>query len=678
MNVLTSLKLGQSTSLLSGYKAKAIIGSCNEVPFIPSSKNALYEQDIIVTKPNYCAKWSYPTITLCNDVEDLLTSMLLIRLRMSSGKVSPPAKWPAGALLLAGLTPEERTIALTEVSSEIGLDLNTPDRSYALVCRSREVGTATHHCYERGIFGDTQPGCTLLPETLTALKKLEKISKQTADVTLEGARGYMAFFETFGSHFVSSVTVGDVLLQVFAYEPAEYRKLIEAYKDNQSSLSGLASPSFVYFTTPHSKSTGYGYTAAIGKICIASDDTALTETLQEGLWNEDEYACTNSIFAPYRRSDSVDANIIFTKIVVTDVELSSLEVFAEYIRKQIFHFVFKAAMYCRYHSSRAVEPHFVNTCSYDIDSIFKNSDPISGDGLLSTIATPSIDVFKERFELNSLHIELADIVKTFSIFTNALTITSEAEVINVPGSESATLIGHTISVGSPSKTTPVPPTLCLSEKAYSEIKAKLICNKFYGSLVISTGQSDKALVVANGLVFEIINGGIALTADIRLPFVSSNGEIQKHITDLQFSLVAAEARLHYLLAVNRDPNQNVGEALTLVRSFLSWLGSSSTDKSESDAQLLTVQARAMYLAKLAGTDHQIGTPVPYLKYKAYKDVIDSVQNALKTITGDIQNFQERIRARKAEEREIDRETALNENIIKSGKLLEQYTVKNGV
>ena len=91
MNVFISLKLGQFTSLLSGYKAKAIIGSHNEVPFIPSLKNALIEQDIIISKPNCNAKWSYPTITLCNNVEDLLSSLLLIQLRSSSCKGFPPA-----------------------------------------------------------------------------------------------------------------------------------------------------------------------------------------------------------------------------------------------------------------------------------------------------------------------------------------------------------------------------------------------------------------------------------------------------------------------------------------------------------------------------------------------------------------------------------------------------------
>ena len=531
MNILTSLKLGQSTSLLRGYKAKAVVGSHNEVAFIPSLKNALYEQDIIVNNPNYNAEWSYPTITLCDNAEDLLSSMLQICLRPSalpSWQNSSLTKttWPAGAILLAGLTSEERTSSLRDISAEIGLDLSIPNWSYALVCRSRQVGTATHHCYEQGLFGDPKPDCTLKPEALKALKGLEK-PKEVPDASLEGARGYLTFFETFGSHFVSSVTAGDVLLQVFAYESAEYKKLVKIYSDRAQDLSGPTAPTFAYFTVPHSKSTGYGYTSAVSKLWLASDDPAMSKTLEDGLWNENEYACTNSIFAPYLRPDSVNVNTVFKMIVITSIELSSLEVFAEHVRKQIFYWIFKSCMYCRYHRGTGVVPYFVNHCPFDLEIIFKNSDSISGNGLVSNIATPSIDVFKERFELNSLQLESADTVRTFSVFTNALTVTeSDAAKINIPGSKCVTLIGHIISVGASLPRTPT--HLRLSEKAYASIENQILCWKFYGCLLITNSKCSKSLVIVNGLVFKVINGEIALTSDVRHSSVSSSTIIEKH------------------------------------------------------------------------------------------------------------------------------------------------------
>ena len=58
------------------------------------------------------------------------------------------------------------------------------------------------------------PKGTLRPETLQALKKLQKLSKDKPDVNKDGAEGYLEFYNTFGSHFISSIDIGDSLFQV--------------------------------------------------------------------------------------------------------------------------------------------------------------------------------------------------------------------------------------------------------------------------------------------------------------------------------------------------------------------------------------------------------------------------------------------------------------------------------
>ena len=67
-----------------------------------------------------------------------------------------------------------------------------------------------------------------------------------------------------------------------------------------------------------------------------------------------------------------------------------------------------------------------------------------------------------------------------------------------------------------------------------------------------------------------------------------------------------------------------------------------------------------------------GILVPLLRYEAFKDVVKNVEDVIKTASQRLTNFQHQIRARMAEEREIEREQALNENFIKSGKLLKEY------
>lgn len=115
--------------------------------------------------------------------------------------------------MLAGVSVEERARALATLSKEIGLDLGQPGRSYALVRCSRHTGTATYPSYATGLFRHKDPEGTLQPDTLEALKKLEKTSQDPV-VSTDGAKGYLDFYKMFGTHFISAIKSGDTLFQV--------------------------------------------------------------------------------------------------------------------------------------------------------------------------------------------------------------------------------------------------------------------------------------------------------------------------------------------------------------------------------------------------------------------------------------------------------------------------------
>ena len=384
------------------------------------------------------------------------------------------------------------------------------------------------------------------------------------------------------------------------------------------------------------------------------------------MWYDSKYALCNSIFAPYLRSDSININKALQKNVVIGVELASLSLFAEYIRKLIWRRVFKGAMYARYFNSKNVASYFSNNCPYNLDDIYKNSDIIDGNGFLSNIATPTINIFQECIDLSSIVLEAADIVNSFSTFTNALKIpeltSKDNPVVNIPGSSTVTIVSHIISVDA---TGSKPPTLCLSRSAFSKLKSHMFCGEFYGGLLVKSIDGSLSLVIVNGLVFEVIAGKVIVTADVRIS--PSSKILNEHLTDLQFSLVAAEARLNFILSTSKKSAD-----ILLMRRFLLWLGETNS-REAMNTKLVDLQARALYLAKLASeTRGNAGVPIPFLKYEAYRDTINSVEDILKTVSSKIMDFQSQIRARKAEEREINREKALNENIIKSGNLLQKY------
>lgn len=416
MDVATRLRLGQSTNLLAGYKADLY-----SLPFITSSQPALNDSQVLVRSPDYDAEWSWPTISLHGNAEDLLSATLPIKLRPPEDVLKEscvPGVWPAGALVLSSGTGPSHVKARKTLSHQLGVKLNQ-DWSYALVRRSRKIGTATHPCYERGVFGHPEPDTILRPDTLAALKSLEKMQRGSTNVSKTGAEGYLEFYETYGSHFVSGADIGDTIFQVFCFASVEFQTIARVYEKRPDDLSGPRSTSFVLFTTPRSAS-GYGHTAAIGKICITSQDPEMAKTLKDGLWRDDKYAGANSIFAPFLRSDAVDANVTFKKAVVISRELASLGVFAEYYRTLIWRRVFKAAMYAKYHSGSGVAPYFTNNCPYDLDSVFQDSDPLGGDGLLSTLATPSVSIWQEKLNLGDVVLQFPELVKIFSVFANAI------------------------------------------------------------------------------------------------------------------------------------------------------------------------------------------------------------------------------------------------------------------
>ena len=126
-------------------------------------------------------------------------------------------------------------------------------------------------------------------------------------------------------------------------------------------MNGPTAPFFRQYTIKHKDDgDGYGYTAAVGNICLASSDSALKVSIEDGKWYDGEVAYCNSIFTPYFRSDSVNVNTLLKNNVAIGIELAPLSVFAGYIRGLTWQQVFKGAMYLCYANGKDIAPHFSN------------------------------------------------------------------------------------------------------------------------------------------------------------------------------------------------------------------------------------------------------------------------------------------------------------------------------
>ena len=458
---------------------------------------------------------------------------------------------------------------------------------------------------------------------------------------------------------------------MFSYGQEAYKKICQIYDKYPNFLHNSSAIKFAQYTVKHND-RGHGYIAGAGNICLASKDSALTSSIEDGLWMENHYLHGNSIFAPYLNENSIDVGLaIFSKRVPIEVQLYSLSIFAEFVRGLIWQRVFKGAMYSLYADNKGVAPYFPNDCPYDLNAVYEDSDITGEDGdLLSLLATPTVNIFKEVIDLGSIIIRFPDIVKHFSTFSNVLHIPESKASLEILGSSTADICSHIIFVegGKPNA-----PNLRMSNAAYSDIKNRMCCGQFYGGLRLTNSDESKSLVVMNGIVFEADKGKVSVTSDLRSS--PPKEVLNQHLTDVQFSLIAAEARVNFLLS--RESSDERNAALQLIHNHLLWLGGVAgecTALKSASYDPVSIQARALYLAHMVAKPaiKDAGVFVPYLKYNCYKDTIDSVVEVLKSAEKKLSDFQEQIRDRKQEERQVARDNTMNNNIKKTGQLLSEY------
>ena len=425
-----------------------------------------------------------------------------------------------------------------------------------------------------------------------------------------------------------------------------------------SNLHGSGTVSFAIFTTPHHfiGPHEYGYTVAASNICIASDDPALNQSIQAGEWYEGMNLKGNSILAPFF-THKVNIDEAFHKVVATEANLTSLSIVVEKKRRRNWRNVYNCGIYSRFYHGKNVSAYFSNHCPYDIAAVYKESNIIEGDGLLSTIATPTVSLFQEVIQLDLVKLMFPEEVKQMSTFSNALQFPTQNNVIEMPPNASISVVSHIISANAGTD----PPDLRMNEQAISAIKTQMFCGEFYGALRISSTDGCKSLFALNGLAFEVLNEEVTVTCDFRQSPPSE--VLTKHITDLQFSLTAAESRVDFLKA-SKDEN-----SVALLHKYLLWLSNISSACTPPSRSISSLRLRASYLAKQSTATR---AEVPYLSYEAYKDTIQSVSSVITTVNTEIISYQNQIRERKRDERLMNSLNEINQNIVTTGNLLADY------
>ena len=357
-------------------------------------------------------------------------------------------------------------MALATLSKAIRVDLTNPDWRYALVKLTRKDGSSTHASAAHGILMHVRPRSPdadyrLHPEFVRATIRVphagHAVQQDYGDVfNKENVGKILGSFAEYGTHYVSAIELGDTIVQVFAYPSKQFAYVKQAYADKSNVLSGPEAQLFAQFTTGLERGP-YGFVKEYGRILSASNSASFTTDLQQGKWEDTLWSHKDSVFSLFNSKAALswyDLPSQLTDQAPIGVQLATLSLMYEQKRGLIWQRVFKGAMAQKYRTS--IQPNFGIYDTRDFVAML----PEDQSGIVSDIATPSINVYKTRIDLGKMQFVAADQVKDFTVLTNVLSADAEA-AIRVPG-DNVRLFGQVVDMRGAARLGPssyrIPPT----------------------------------------------------------------------------------------------------------------------------------------------------------------------------------------------------------------------------
>jgi hypothetical protein len=654
---LPGLKLGQVANLLLGFKAGWVATDASTAPFFPADSEPLKTADATITAAGV-STWGLPRITLHEDTNSLLSGVFPYSVQALTGDTSVFSA-PSGPLLAGDI---DSAAMLGKLSEYLGVDL-LAGYLYMLVEQVRTSGTASR-AYVAGSGGDAADHLT--PGALTVLGSLSGVAEDSDPQGRLSARSadlFVKSFQAVGTHYVSHITGGDRIFQVFAYKAPVFAEVKAAFLKSAAGkgyVEGLSALPFQYYTTPRNSETGVelGYVSGLGKVNIVSADPVFAASITRGDWFDANRAGGNNIFESSQTGTKVEM-ADFTAVVPIAFQLTPLgnliPVDKSAAGRNYWNRLLKGSLLQKYGKQVSVAFPAANT--YRWRSLLPNSGP-----WLSTIATPSVNVYDAHLELGTIQLTNRAAVKKFdswSVVLEAGTVTAA-----VPG-DAVSISSFFIQTSGPGAA----PTVQLASLTALR-SVSLACGRMDGAITIGYAGGPEHKVVMDGVAIEssdaVGNTGrssVKVTGD--LFGVQDPTRLTAQASNLNFSIVTCQTLLY-------SCGSTAAEAQALSRDCLAWLAGIIPDDESISQELAVIRLRAAYLANVARRLDEMGVTVPYLTYSAYRDYISAMSTSAKTLNDTIFQFQTKIDLQRNAELTAKTADEINRNIKASGQLLTDY------
>jgi hypothetical protein len=669
----TALQLGQAANLLFGYQpAWNPSGSVNYPFFAPSVASTTLIPPVFAppVAPATTGWSSTPLITLHASPSDLLSA--IYKYNVASMTLDPAgASVPVGPLALGDA---DSANALQAAGAFLGLDL-TAAQSYMLVTFERIEGSAQHPFISNPSSVDRSSYLTAAAlSTISGLTPAQ--APETGSVlydsklTAAEAGAYITAIYQLGTHFVTEITTGDRLIQVFGYDADHFKILVNNFAsdattqpDGSLAVSGSLTAAWAYYTTQ--VSGVYGFVANYGHLATISQDPTLPAAITAGKWaNAHVPTGTPSIFAALN-------NNLLTPLVQSVPTVLTLTPIADLISNTLvagpWDRLVVGGLLQKYGSE--LEVPLRREADYDWGSLFPQTD----DSWTSNIVTPTIDIYQERIDLAKVTLQGGTLVsanyemKSFTAFAQVMEATTQpgADPIPLP-SDNIILIAQIIDTTEAAQT----PVLSMNPNAFQNFS--VVCEEMYGALIFEDNSSNGARrkVALDGFLFET-NATVDPTTQryvIGLAGVLSDAPSADLVAQLkqsiEYSVVAGDSLL-------QATGPNAETVREIEQSYLLWLAG-IIPANTSDPDLAYNRARALYLARNVGTFSSTAVSVPYVTYETYSKYVGDLVTQAQTINGQILNFQGQITSTINSYKVMDSIANLNDNIKQIGGVLTQY------
>lgn len=645
----SSFSLGATTFLMNGYQAVWNPATPASSPLYAAMVQALNTQPVDLSSAG--ASWGELEITLCDTAEDLLSLLNNYTALFQSGDT---ASTPAGALILQD---KDSSTSIASIKNLTGIDLSKGDGGYAFIAITRKEGSQNYSLSGSGAISSEYAYAFN-----TAVQKLEKnlgsgpvslnsLGKIMGQLGVDDIQNFLDFYNNYGSHYVSEVTTGDVIYQIFSFDAKDYATISAYYKANPDKLYGTQALSFEIYTNPQHQigQTTFGYATQVGLLNIMSNDSAFVQSVQNGDWNDPVYSI-NSILTQLNGALNLSG---FTQVVPIAMQLTEVLDLITFRIQMVGSRIFKAFMYAKY--GNFISPDFRDITQYNYSSIFP-SDVMSG--LVSYLATTSINVYKERVDLSEVTVVMPDEVQDFLLMAQVMQMVS-ADSFACPGN-SVALIAHTFDLSANNN-----PVITLSDQAYDSLQ--LACQYFIGNLAINNTSGTKSMTIVDGFNYNLAAssqypGKLSVVLNGTVRNVPQAATLPSIASNIDFSLTVSE----FILNAQQGTAQAAGQPL--IMDYLGWIASAipSSGNSATADTLAELKMRALYLARVDVQLRFQGLAVPLLTYSAYAPMSSSLQNALSDIQTQIDGIQNQISARKIQEELVKDFDALEKAIAATG------------